>query len=73
LRIVPRIFQTGDLVLRRASIGNWNTKDGKLRANWEGPYWVKSVAANGAYHLETFKGKEIPRTLNVVDLSRYYN
>jgi hypothetical protein len=22
LRIVPRIFQTGDLVLRRASIGN---------------------------------------------------
>ena len=70
---VPRCFQSGDLVLRRASIGNRNAKDGKLRANWEGPFRVKTVAANGAYHLETLKGKEIPRTLNVADLRSYYS
>jgi hypothetical protein len=57
LIVVPIIFQTSDLVLRRVSIGNRNAKDGKLRANWEGPYRVRSVAANGAYHLETLKGK----------------
>jgi hypothetical protein len=73
LRVVPRSFQTGDLVLRRASIGNRNAKDGKLQANWEGPFRIKSVAANATYHLETLKGKEIPRTLNVVDLRRYYS
>jgi hypothetical protein len=73
LRVVPRSFKTGNLVLRRASIWNRNTKDGKLRANWEGPYRIKSVAAGGAYHLETLKGKAIPRMLNVVDLKQYYN
>jgi hypothetical protein len=73
LRVVPRSFETGDLVLRRDSIGNQNAKDRKLRANWEGPYRVKSVAANGAYHLETLKGKEIPRTLNVADLRQNYS
>jgi hypothetical protein len=73
LRVVPRSFQPGDLVLRSASIGNRNAKDGKLRANWEGPFRVKTIAANGAYHLETLKGKEIPRTLNVANLKRYYS
>jgi hypothetical protein len=73
LRVVPRSFKTGDLVLRRASIKNRNAKDRKFRANWEVPYRVKSVVANGAYHLETLKGKEIPRTLNVVNLKWYYS
>ena len=73
LRVVPSSFQTGDLVLRRASIGNRNAKDGKLRANWEGPFRVKTIAANGTYHLETLKGKEMPRTLNVADVKGYYS
>jgi hypothetical protein len=30
LRVVPKGFKIGDLVLRRASIGNRNAKDGKL-------------------------------------------
>jgi hypothetical protein len=73
LMVVPRSFQLSDLVLRRASIGNLNAKDEKLRTNWEGPFRVKTVAANGAYHLETLKGKEIPRTLNIADLRPYYS
>ena len=73
LRVVSRSFQIGDLVLRRASIENRNATDVKLRANWEDPYRVRSIAVNGAYHLETLKGKEIPRTLNVTDLRWYYS
>jgi hypothetical protein len=59
--------------MRRASIGNRNAKDGKLKANWEGPYRVKHATEKGAYHLETLKGRELPRTLNVADLRRYYS
>jgi hypothetical protein len=35
LKVVKRNFQTSDLVMRRASIGNRNARDGKLKANWE--------------------------------------
>ncbi|XP_061360758.1 uncharacterized protein LOC133304723 [Gastrolobium bilobum] len=38
--VVKRTFQVGDLVLRRADVGNKNARDGKLAANWEGPYRV---------------------------------
>jgi hypothetical protein len=72
-KVVPRSFQAGDLVLRRATIGNRNAKDRKFRANWEGPHRVRSVATNGAYNLETLKGKEIPRMLDVINLKRYYS
>ena len=73
LKVVKRNFQRGDLIMRKACIGNRNAKDGKLKANWEGPYRVKSSTTKGAYHLETLKGKELPRTFNVVDLRRYYS
>ena len=36
-KVRPRAFNRGNLVLRRANIGNKNAKDGKLAANWEGP------------------------------------
>jgi hypothetical protein len=73
LKVVRRNFQVGDLVMRRASIGNRNANDGKLKAKWEGPYQVKRATEKGAYHLETLKSKELPRTLNVADLRRYYS
>ena len=58
------VFHRGDLVLRRADVGNKNTKDGKLAANWEGPYWVKAKLDKGAYTLETLARKPIKRTWN---------
>ncbi|GAU45489.1 hypothetical protein TSUD_191080 [Trifolium subterraneum] len=60
-KVIKRDFEVGSLVLRR------NAKDsheGKLAANWEGPYRVRGKTDNGAYHLETLQGKEIPRTWN---------
>jgi hypothetical protein len=34
-KVVKREFAINDLVLRRASIGQKNEKDGKLAANWK--------------------------------------
>ncbi|XP_061373314.1 uncharacterized protein LOC133315664, partial [Gastrolobium bilobum] len=39
-RVILRKFQTFDLVLRRADVGNKNAQDGKLAPNWEGPYRI---------------------------------
>ena len=72
-RVVKREFIIGDLVLRRASIGLKNAKDGKLAANWEGLYRVTRSTRKGAYALETLQGRELPRTFNVADLRRYYS
>jgi len=68
-----RTFEVGDLVLRRASIGMKNVKDGKLAVNWEGPYKIQRTTRSGAYALETLQGKEIKRTFNAADLKRYFS
>src|SRR6266487_3749988 len=68
-KVIKREFEAGGLVLRR------NLKDareGKLAANWEGPYRVRAKTENGAYHLEDLYGKEIPRTWNAEKLKQYY-
>ncbi|XP_061338845.1 uncharacterized protein LOC133285605 [Gastrolobium bilobum] len=39
-KVIPRIFEEKDLVLRRADVGNKNAREGKLASNWEGPYRV---------------------------------
>jgi hypothetical protein len=66
-------YSVNDLVLNRASIGLKNAKDGKLAANWEGPYQVIRSKQKGAYALESFQGRELPRTFNAADLRRYYS
>jgi len=68
-----RSFEVGDLVLRRASIGMKNAKEGKLAANWEGPYRIQRATRSGSYALETLQGKEIKRTFNAADLKRYFS
>jgi len=59
--------------VRRASIGNKNARDGKLAANWEGPYRIQRSTRTGAYALETLQGSVIQRTFNAADLKRYYS
>jgi len=51
-RVNLRSFDIGDLVLRRASIGMKNAREGKLAANWEGPYRIWRITRSGAYALE---------------------
>jgi len=48
-RVRPRDFDPGDLVLCQADVGNKNSREGKLTANWEGPYRVTSSTGTDAY------------------------
>ncbi|KAI9124400.1 hypothetical protein K1719_004322 [Acacia pycnantha] len=72
-KVRPRTFQPGCLVLRRADIGNKNSKDGKLAANWDGPYRVRETLERGAYILENLDGAPIKRTWNADKLKVYFS
>ncbi|XP_072076589.1 uncharacterized protein [Arachis hypogaea] len=51
-KVLKRSFELNDLVLRRNDVGLPTPGEGKLAANWEGPYRIKEVVGNGAYKLE---------------------
>ena len=72
-KVRPRSFNRGNLVLRRADIGNKNARDGKLAANWEGPYRVKEKLRDSAYILETLARKLVKRTWNADKLKIYHS
>ncbi|XP_015956824.1 uncharacterized protein LOC107481123 [Arachis duranensis] len=72
-KALKRKFEANDLILRRNDIGLPTPGEGKLAANWEGPYRVKEVIDKGAYKLEKLNGKEIPRTWNADNLRRFYS
>ncbi|GAU29247.1 hypothetical protein TSUD_391950 [Trifolium subterraneum] len=69
-RVIKREFEVGSLILRR---NQKDSREGKLAANWEGPYRVRAKTENEAYHLEDLYGKEIPRTWNAEKLKQYYS
>ncbi|XP_057724000.1 uncharacterized protein LOC130939958 [Arachis stenosperma] len=58
-KVLKRDFEPDDLVLRRNDIGLPTPGEGKLAANWEGPYRVKKAMGKGAFKLERLDGKEI--------------
>ncbi|XP_016196029.1 uncharacterized protein LOC107637096 [Arachis ipaensis] len=71
-KVLRRDFEERDLVLRCNDVGVPTPGEGKLAANWEGPYRIKEVLGKGAYKLERLDGKEIPRTWNAGNL-RFYS
>ncbi|XP_072052119.1 uncharacterized protein [Arachis hypogaea] len=72
-KVIKREFEPNDLVLRRNDIGLPTPGEGKLAANWEGPYRIKKVMGKGAFKLERLDGKEVPRTWNADNLRRFYS
>ena len=48
-KVIRREFKVGDLVLRQ---NQKDSEEGKLAANWEGPYRVRMKTGTGAYGLE---------------------
>ncbi|XP_016168649.1 uncharacterized protein LOC107611209 [Arachis ipaensis] len=72
-KVLRREFEENDLVLQHNDIGLPTPGEGKLAANWEGPYRVKEVLGKGAYKLERLDDKEIPRTWNAGNLRRFYS
>ncbi|XP_072087219.1 uncharacterized protein [Arachis hypogaea] len=72
-KVLKRSLGEGDLVLRRNDIGLPTPGEGKLAANWEGPYRVKEVVGKGGYKLERLDGNEVPRTWNMTNLKSLDN
>uniref|UniRef100_A0A2N9HX24 Integrase catalytic domain-containing protein n=1 Tax=Fagus sylvatica TaxID=28930 RepID=A0A2N9HX24_FAGSY len=70
--VKTRIFQVGDLVLRKVMANTRNPNEGKLGPNWEGPYKVLSQVGHGAYRLEDMEGKSVPRPWNTCNLRKYF-
>jgi hypothetical protein len=71
-KIRPRRFSAGDLVLRKMSVSDPKGAIGKMSPNWEGPYLIYEDLGNGAYHLQTIDGADIPRSWNAGNLLLYY-
>ena len=67
-----RDLKIGDLVLRKSMGTAINSREGKLGANWEGPYKVISASPTGACYLEDADGALIPNPWNVHNLRKYY-
>ncbi|XP_052113192.1 uncharacterized protein LOC127744804 [Arachis duranensis] len=72
-KVLKREFEPNDLILRRNDIGPPTPGEGKLAANWEGPYRIKKVMGKCAFKLERLDGKEVPRTWNANNLRRFYS
>nr|KYP31009.1 hypothetical protein KK1_049275 [Cajanus cajan] len=72
-RVKPRSFQEGNLVWRLLEEARKDTSDGKLAPTWGGPFRIAENLENGAYRLEEFSGKPVPRTWNATHLKFYFS
>ena len=71
-RVKPRMFQPGDLVLRKVFENTADPMTGKFQPNWEGPYVVRRLGESGSYAIEKTDGTPVPRMWNAMHLKRYY-
>ena len=71
-RVKPRIFQPGDLVLRKVFENTTDSLVEKFQPNWEGPYIVTRAGESGSYALDKLDGTPVPKMWNVMHLKRYY-
>ncbi|XP_075640454.1 uncharacterized protein LOC142612222 [Castanea sativa] len=60
-KVKLKIFDIGDLVLRRVTLVTKDPTQGKLGPTWEGPYRVVHYSRRGSYHLEDLDGNKLPR------------
>uniref|UniRef100_A0A2N9GJI0 RNA-directed DNA polymerase n=1 Tax=Fagus sylvatica TaxID=28930 RepID=A0A2N9GJI0_FAGSY len=67
-----RILAPGDLVLRKVLGSKRDPTQGKLGANWEGPYQIMSEAGLGAFNLQGMDGKPLKRPWNISNLKKFY-
>jgi hypothetical protein len=72
MKVKPRNFKVGDLVLRKVTLATRDLVEGKLAPSWEGPYKVIGCQRPGAYHLEDSTEKVLPRPWNAEHLKRYF-
>ena len=71
-RVRPRVFQPGNLVLRRVFENTADPTAGKFQPNWERPYIVTRSGESGSYAIDKIDGTPVPRMWNAMHLKRYY-
>ena len=71
-RVRHRVFQPGDLVLRRVFENTVDPTAGKFQPNWDGPYVVTWSGESGSYAINKTDGTHVPRMWNAMHLKRYY-
>ena len=71
-RVKPRVFQLGNLVLRKVFENTAEPVAGKFQVNWEGPYIITRVSKSGSFALDKLDGTLVPRMWNAIHLKRYY-
>ena len=60
-RVKPRLFQRGDLVLRKVFKNTVDPTIGKFQPNWEEPYVVTRPGEFGSYAIDKTDGTPVPR------------
>ena len=71
-RMKPRMFQPGNLVLRKFFENTVDPSTGKFQPNWDGPYIVTRTDEFRSYALDKLNGTLVPRMWNVMHLKKYY-
>ena len=71
-RVKPRVFQSGDLVLRKVFENIVDPTVGKFQPNWEGPYVVTRSRESRSYAIDKTDGNPVPRMWNAMHLKMYY-
>ena len=71
-RVKPRVFRSGDLVLRKVFENTADPIAGKFQPNWEGPYVVMRIGEAESYAIDKTDGTPVPRMWNAMHLRRYY-
>ncbi|PKA47885.1 hypothetical protein AXF42_Ash021432 [Apostasia shenzhenica] len=62
LKVNPKDFTQGDLVLKQRLLAGSNLEILKLEPNWEGPYIVREIVGPNTYYLMTSESTQLPRT-----------
>ena len=57
---------------RLGALSSFSKHQGKLAPIWEGPYLITKVVGNGAYKLQTDKGRDINNSWNAIHLKQYH-
>ena len=70
-KVRPRVFKTGDLVLKEIPSFLTDSRD-KWTSNDNGPYIVEKVFSSGALMITTMDGEEFTRLVNVDAVKKYF-
>ena len=70
-KVHHRVFQEGDLVLKRIIPGQRDPR-GKWAPNYEGPFVVKKVFSGGALILTNMDGDELQHPVNSDAVKKYF-